>query len=130
MPKFDYKALLPHLAAIAIFLLLIFAYFPDLLDNKSLRMDDIEQHKGMSNELADYRERTGEEAIWTNAMFGGMPGYTISTIYHGNILRYADKVMKLNLPRPADSMFVVMLGMYVLLITLGVRQPLAIFRPF
>ncbi len=126
MPKFDYKALLPHLAAIAIFLLLIFAYFPDLLDNKSLRMDDIEQHKGMSNELADYRERTGEEAIWTNAMFGGMPGYTISTIYHGNILRYADKVMKLNLPRPADSMFVVMLGMYVLLITLGVRQPLAI----
>ncbi len=126
MPKINFKALLPHLAAVAIFLLLIFSYFPELLDNKSLRMDDVEHHKGMSNELADYRERTGEEAIWTNAMFGGMPGYLISTVYHGNLLRYADKVIKMNLPRPADSMFVLMLGMYVLLLTFRVKQPLAI----
>ncbi len=126
MPKFNFKSLIPHLAAVAIFLLLIFAYFPELLDNKSLRMDDIEQHKGMSNELVDYRERTGEEAIWTNAMFGGMPGYMISTVYHGNLMRYADKILKLNLPRPADSMFVLMLGMYVLLLTFRVPQPLAV----
>ena len=126
MPKINFKALLPHLAAVAVFLVLIFAYFPELLDNKSLRMDDVEQHKGMSNELVDYRERTGEEAIWTNAMFGGMPGYMISTVYHGNLLRYADKVIKLGLPRPADSMFVLMLGMYVLLLSFRVRQPLAV----
>lgn len=117
---------MPHLAAVVLFLVLIFAYFPELMSGKTLRMDDIEQHKGMSNELADYRERTGEEAIWTNAMFGGMPGYIISTVYHGNLLGYGAPIMKLGLPRPADSMFVLMLGMYVLLLMLKVRQPLAV----
>jgi hypothetical protein len=126
MPKIQWRSFLPHLAAVAIFLVLIFAYFPELLDNKSLRMDDIEQHKGMSNELADYRERTGEEAIWTNAMFGGMPGYIISVVYHGNLLQYGAQIMKLGLPRPADSMFVLMLGMYFLLLVFRVRPPLAI----
>ena len=89
-------------------------------------MHDIEQHKGMSNELVDYRERTGEEAIWTNAMFGGMPGYLISVIYKGNLLASVGTVMKMGLPRPADYMFVMMLGIYVLLLSLKVRQPLAI----
>jgi hypothetical protein len=126
MKQFNFRTLLPHVAAIAIFLLLIFAYFPELLENKSLRMDDIEQHKGMSNELADYREKTGEEAIWTNAMFSGMPGYMISTVYKGNLIGHLGAIMKLGLPRPADSMFILMVGMYVLLIVLTVRQPLAI----
>ncbi|MCB0820679.1 MAG: hypothetical protein KDC13_08650, partial [Bacteroidetes bacterium] len=126
MPKINWRSLLPHLAAVVLFLVLIFAYFPELMSGKTLRMDDIEQHKGMSNELADYRERTGEEAIWTNAMFGGMPGYIISTVYHGNLLGHGAAVMKLGLPRPADSMFVLMLGMYVLLLMLKVRQPLAV----
>lgn len=126
MRNFSLKSLLPHLAAVAIFLLLIFSYFPELLDNKSLRMDDIEQHKGMSNELADYRERTGEEAIWTNAMFGGMPGYVISVVYHGNLIGHVGSIIKLGLPRPADSMFVLMLGLYILLLILKVRPALAV----
>lgn len=126
MKQFNYKTLLPHLGAVLIFLCLIFLYFPQLLDKKMLRMDDIEQHKGMSNELADYRERTGEEAIWTNAMFGGMPGYLISVVYHGNLIQYVGKVVKMGLPRPADSMFVLMLGMYFLLLVLKVRPPLAV----
>lgn len=126
MSNFNWKSLLPHLAASGIFLVLIFAYFPELLDGKTLRMDDIEQHKGMSNELSNYREITGEEAIWTNSMFGGMPGYIISVVYHGNVLGYGAAIMKLGLPRPADSMFVLMLGMYFLLLIFKARQPLAI----
>lgn len=115
------KKLIPHLVAILIILASIFAYFPELLQGKGLKMDDIDQHKGMSNELADYRERTGEEAIWTNAMFGGMPGYLISVVYKGNLTRYADKILKIGLPRPADYMFVMMLGFYFLLIAFGVK---------
>jgi hypothetical protein len=124
--KLNLRAALPHLVAGLIFLILIFAYFPELLDNKSLRMDDIEQHKGMSNELADYRERTGEEAIWTNAMFSGMPGYLISVVYKGNLLVHLGTFMKLGLPRPADYLFILMTGIYFLLLVLKVRQPLAI----
>jgi hypothetical protein len=126
MFKLNFRAALPHLVAGLIFLILIFAYFPELLDHKSLKMDDIEQHKGMSNELADYRERTGEEAIWTNAMFSGMPGYLISVVYKGNLLVHLGTFMKLGLPRPADYLFILMYGIYFLLLVLKVRQPLAI----
>ena len=125
MPKINFNLIVPHFVALIVFILSLFIYFPELLDKKSIRMDDIEQHKGMSNELADYRERTGEEAVWTNTMFGGMPGYLISTVYKGNLLRHSVSVMKLGLPRPADTMFVLMTGMYVLLLVLAVRQPLA-----
>ena len=126
MSAINFKKLLPHLAAIAIFILCLFAYFPELLENKSLRMDDIEQHKGMSNELADYRERTGEESVWTNTMFGGMPGYLISVVYKGNLLQYANFIMKMGLPFPADTLFILMTGMYALLLVLRVRQPLSV----
>ena len=126
MPTLNFRALLPHLAALFIFILLIFAYFPELFSGKSLRMDDIEQHKGMSNELVDYRERTGEEAIWTNTMFSGMPGYLISVVFKGNLVANIATVIKLGFPRPADSMLVTMLGLYILFLVLKVRQPLAI----
>ena len=126
MPTFNFRALLPHLAAILIFILLIFAYFPELFSGKSLRMDDIEQHKGMSNELVDYRVRTGEEAIWTNTMFSGMPGYLISVVFKGNLVANIATVIKMGFPRPADSMLVLMIGLYILFLVLKVRQPLAI----
>ncbi len=126
MASFNFKKLIPHIAAIAVFILCLFAYFPELLENKSIRMDDIEQHKGMANELADYRERTGEEAVWTNTMFGGMPGYLISVVYKGNFLQYANYILKLGLPLPADTLFILMTGMYALLLVLAVRQPLAV----
>lgn len=121
MQKINFKAYLPHLAAVLIFILTIFAYFPELLEGKAISMGDIEQHKGMSSELADYRERTGDEAIWTNSMFGGMPGYLISVVYHGNLLKFVDQVLKLGLPRPAGYMFTLMLGFYVLLQVLRVN---------
>lgn len=121
MQKINFKALLPHLAAVIIFILTIFAYFPELLEGKAISMGDIEQHKGMSSELADYRERTGDEAIWTNSMFGGMPGYLISVVYHGNLLKFFDQVLKLGLPRPAGYMFTLMLGFYVLMQVLRVN---------
>lgn len=126
MFKINFKSLLPHLVAIITFILVIFAYFPELLDGKALNMGDIEQHKGMSNELADYREKTGDEAIWTNAMFGGMPGYLVSVVYHGNLLKYVDSVLKLGLPRPAGYMFTLMLGFYILLQVLRVNPWVAI----
>ena len=32
----------------------------------------------MSKEIVDFSEQTGEEALWTNSMFGGMPAYLTS----------------------------------------------------
>ncbi len=77
MRSFELKRdVLPHLLAVFLFLALTAAYVsPILFDNKSLVQNDILESKGGSKEIQDYREKHGEETLWTNAMFSGMPSY-------------------------------------------------------
>lgn len=44
------------------------------------------QNRGMAKEVNDFRETYGEEALWTNSMFGGMPAYQISIRYPNNLI--------------------------------------------
>lgn len=115
----------PHILAVLIFIILAFAYFPDVLDGKQIGGHDNANFKGMSRELADFREATGDEALWTNNMFGGMPGYMISTVYKGNKLKILDRLFQAG-PRPISFVFLYMIGFYILLISLRVNPWLAI----
>src|SRR5690606_25995228 len=90
---------------------------------------DIEQWRGSAKELVDYREATGEQSLWTNSMFGGMPSYLISTVFEGNLLRYVDKFLGFA-QHPASLIFITLLGFYVLLLVLGVNPWLAIVGAF
>jgi hypothetical protein len=126
MKNIRFKQALPYLSAIAIFVVITLAYFSPLLEGKSLKQSDITQWKGMSKEIIDYRDKTGEEALWTNSMFGGMPAYQISVQYKGNILRYVDQLMQLYLPQPAGMVFLYMIGFFILLMVLKVDTWLAI----
>ena len=66
------------------------AYFSgDILDQ-----DDIKLGYAKSKEIRDYRTETGDEALWTNAMFSGMPATQISTKYDGNIFQYLTDVVR------------------------------------
>ena len=55
----------------------------------------------MSQELMEYRSKTGKEALWTT-LFGGMPAYQISHHTPSNLTLYADKVVSFNFPREAS----------------------------
>lgn len=120
MKNISFKQVLPYLSAIVIFVVISIAYFSPLLEGKKLNQSDITQYKGMSKEISDFREATGEEALWTNSMFGGMPAYQISVQYKGNILRYLDRLMQLYLPQPAGMVFLYMIGFFILLLVLKV----------
>jgi len=126
MKNISFKQLAPYLAALAIFVVVTLAYFNPLLEGKLLRQSDITQHKGMSKEISDFRDKTGEEALWTNSMFGGMPAYQISVVYKGNVLRHLDKLIQLYLPQPAGMVFLYMLGFFILLLVLKVDTWLAV----
>ena len=78
MNKDLFKNLLPYVVAIIVFLAITLVYFSPLLEGKKLDQHDITMFKGMSKEIVDFREETGEEALWTNSMFGGMPAWQIS----------------------------------------------------
>jgi len=123
MEKF--KKFSPHLIVILLFVGISFTYFSPVLQGKLLNMADITHHKGMSKEVTDFREATGEEALWTNSMFSGMPAYQISTRSNGNLIQYVVKAISLGIPRPANLLFLYLLGFYLLLLSLKVDYRLS-----
>jgi len=123
MEKF--KKLIPHLVVLFLFVIISFVYFSPVLKGKKLDMQDIKHWKGMSKEVVDFRDATGEEALWTNSMFSGMPAYQISVKYKGNLIQYVAKALSLGIPRPANILFLYLLGFYILLLSLKVDYRLS-----
>ena len=76
-----------HFAIIAFFFVITYAYFSPQFDGYGLKQHDIEQFSGMAHETQLFREKTGNEPLWTNSMFGGMPTSQISVLYPGNIFQ-------------------------------------------
>lgn len=128
MNRINFKAhVLPHLVAVAIFLSLTVIFFhPVFLENKDIRQHDIMQWRGGAQELLDFRAETGEEGLWTNSMFGGMPGYLVNIHFSGEGIAIIHKLYSLWLPHPVNAIFIALLSFYILLLTFGVRPYLAI----
>ncbi|NDK56850.1 YfhO family protein [Pontibacter fetidus] len=121
------RDILPHLIAVLVFLVLTAVYFaPVVFEDKGMAQHDILQFRGGAQEIMAHREKTGEEALWTNSMFGGMPSYLINTRYPGDLSGVIHTVLSLNLPAMAGNIFVTLLCAYILLVTLGMRSWLAI----
>lgn len=120
-----FRNILTNLGIILFFIVLSYAYLSPLLEGKVLQMPDIEHHKGMSKELADYREETGEEALWTNSMFAGMPGYMVSVIYPDNLGRYIHGNIR-KLFSIAGFLILYMVGFYILLMSLKINRWLSV----
>lgn len=114
------KAILPHLAAVVIFIGLAIA-FCGIHEGKTLNTPDMLQVEGMQKEAKDFYEATGQVPLWTNGMFSGMPTYVIYTGPSANIVSKINYGIMLGLPNPANMLFIAMLGVYVLLSVLGFR---------
>ena len=102
------------------FSIITLVYFSPVMQGKRLKQHDIEMYKGMSKEIVDFREQTGEQSLWTNSMFGGMPAWNISAPVNTNLFQYVHKVLSLGLPSPLGSVFISMLGFFILLLVLDV----------
>ncbi len=123
--KLNFQKVLPHFVAIVLFLAIPLAYFYPQLQGKQLAQHDIAMWKGSAKEILDYKAKTGEESLWTNSMFGGMPAYLISANFSGNLLKKVDNFLNI-VGRPASFIFLTMLGFYFLLLVMGVSPWLSI----
>ncbi|SMB86247.1 hypothetical protein SAMN00120144_2387 [Hymenobacter roseosalivarius DSM 11622] len=122
-----WRRMLPHLLAVLFFLVLVFVYFsPLVLEGKTLAQHDIVQFRGGSQEAATFRDATGQEALWTNSMFSGMPTYLISTRFPGDLSVYLHQVLTLNMPAVVANLFLALLCGYILFVALGVRPLVAV----
>ena len=72
-------------ACILGFALITLVYFSPILEGKRIKQHDIEMYKGLTKEINDYREATGEQTLWTNSLFGGMPAWNTSLKSSSNL---------------------------------------------
>jgi hypothetical protein len=120
-----YGSLLPHLAAVILFIIISFAYFYPVLEGKVLKANDSMVSVINSKEINDYRAQFHKEPLWTNSIFSGMPAYLISTWFPGNLMKNVDKVLRI-FKMPVSVLFLSMLGFYFLLLLFGVNPWLSI----
>jgi hypothetical protein len=114
-----------HLAIIAFFIILIFAYFSPVLQGKGPAQSDVLQAKAMQKEIMDYKAKDGKGPLWTNQMFGGMPAYQIWVQYPMNIASHVINFIKTVLPDPVDVVLLYVLGAYLLFCVLKINPFLA-----
>ncbi|MEY8591623.1 YfhO family protein [Butyricimonas hominis] len=123
MPKL--KSFYPYLVAFILFIVIAYAYFPALFEGKIVMQSDISSWRGAANEIIQFREQTGEEPLWTNSMFSGMPTTMISTEYKGNYLKNVYDGLFVG-PRPASYLILGLVSFYLLLLAFGVNPWLSI----
>ena len=106
---------------IVVFALITLVYFSPVMQGKRLKQHDIEMYKGMSQEIVDYKAQTGEQSLWTNSMFGGMPAWNIGVPQSSNMMTYVGRVLYVGFPHPIGAVFISMLGFFILLLVLGCK---------
>lgn len=127
MKQFNFKALLPHLIAIVVFLVIAVVYCKPALEGKVLNQHDTQGWKGMAQQSFEVREKTGHFPLWTNSMFSGMPAFQIAMEPNtnvGKVLATFNDVLSLWLPQPVSFFFLACICFYILGLVMGMR-PLA-----
>ncbi len=112
------------LLIIFLFFVVAFAYFPALLEGKEVVAHDVKTYQGMSKEMADFKKETGEQTLWTNSMFGGMPTYFIGVRFKGNIFEDVNMLL-CSIPRPAGYLIISFALFFALLCLLNVNRWIA-----
>ncbi|MFK8057682.1 MAG: YfhO family protein [Saprospiraceae bacterium] len=121
-----FQRIWPTALAVLLMLVTCMAYFSPQLEGKAVPSGDVISNKGMAKELQTYEDETGNRALWTNSMFGGMPAYQIYASDKGNLLRHVENIIHLGIARPIGYFFALMLGMFLLLRVMGVNNWLSL----
>ena len=125
MKQINFKQVLPHLAAVVIFLLLSVFLTKPALEGKAVQQNDVIQWRAMANQSIEFDKKNGHLPKWTNSMMGGMPGYQIALGPKKPInitLSYIQDVVTLGLPKPVYYLFLAALCFYLLCIVIGINS--------
>ncbi|MDB9954249.1 YfhO family protein [Flavobacteriaceae bacterium] len=114
-----------HFLVILGFVLVAVLYFNPVLKGKKIYQSDIVQYTGMAKQQIDFRNAYDSESYWTNSAFGGMPTYQLGAKYPHNYIKKLDLALRF-LPRPADYLFLYLLGFYILLLVLKIDYKVAV----
>ena len=122
------KYIYPILAALLLAVVAFFFFFPDAVEGNVLQQADTMQGIANGQEAVAYKEKTGETTRWTNSLFSGMPNFQISPSYPANkVLSGFEKVYSLWLPVPANLLFIMMLGFFIMCLCMKMKWYTSLF---
>lgn len=123
------KSLIFTIAAALLLAVVAFMFFfPDAMEGRVLQQHDIQQGLANGHEGQVFEAATGESTRWTNSLFGGMPTFQIAPSYPANeFLSWIQSVFMLGLPSPANLLFGLMLGFFIMCLCFRMRWSEALF---
>ena len=113
------KTALPYVIIVAGFVVIAYAYAPQVLQGKVVNQSDISSWKGMSHEIIEWNEAHPDDpALWTGSMFGGMPATQISVQYKGDATTPLYDLLFWG-QRPPSYLIISLLGGFLLFLAFG-----------
>ncbi|MFZ1304591.1 MAG: hypothetical protein WAR80_02050, partial [Ferruginibacter sp.] len=129
MKQINFKQVLPHLAALIIFLLLSVVLNKPALEGKVVQQTDVIQWRAMAQQSFEYKEKNGHFPKWTNSMMSGMPAFQIALGPKSPVnihLEHVQKILTLGFPKPVFYLFITALCFYLLCIVIGINPWISI----
>ncbi len=120
------STLIRHLSALAILIAVAFLYALPALQGNKLSAGDTVHWMGMSEEARAWHEKTGENPMWSNSMFGGMPTVTHYMRGKTNLIYPIQEFLTDALPLPIPFFLIAMLCFYVLMMSWRVNRWVAV----
>ena len=123
--KVQIRKSLIHLYTAIGFAVVSLVFYSPLLDGKKLYQSDINQYEGMSREITNNRDNFSDEIYWIDNAFGGMPTFQLGAKFAYDILAPIHMMFRF-IPRPAHTLFLYLLTMYILLMVLKIPWRIAV----
>lgn len=119
MKKSFWQEAQPHVLAIGIFLIVSIFFCMPALQGLVVNQHDMLGWKAGAQQSYEYAYQHGQFPLWTNSMFGGMPGYQIAMPAPQILtLSIFKKICALWLPEPISYFFVACWCFYLLCMVL------------
>ena len=111
---------------VLLFLALAYGFVPEVLTGKIVNQSDITGYKSMSHETVTWNNAHPDDpTYWTDSMFGGMPTTSFAPSSEGDWTQSLYNLL-LTGKRPANWLFISLVGAFLLMLSLGVDKVLAI----
>ena len=123
--KVQFRKSLIHLYTAIGFAVVSLIFYSPLLDGKRLFQSDINQYEGMSREISENRDAFSDEIYWIDNAFGGMPTFQLGAKFAYDVLAPIHMLFRF-IPRPAHTLFLYLLTMYILLMVLKIPWRIAV----
>ena len=109
---------LPHVIAIAVFVIVSLLFCKPALEGNVLNQHDIVGWKGMTQDALEYKAQKGHLPLWNPNLFSGMPNYQVN-MEGKSILPDIGKIATFGLPKPINYFLLSCICFYILCLSLG-----------